>query len=565
MRFLLIILIALLLFTGCRHTASDPAIRHAEMLADSLPREALAILDGIPDSSLSQHDLFLHRYLTIKAKDELLVKHSTDSIMKLVLEYAENNRRSVNYPEVLYYAGRVYSDMGDYPGALEYFHNSLNEVSKSENLELEAKLLSQISSIYFSCYFYDEAEDYINRTIKLDSILCDTLSLIYDMMDLAKIHYNRNDYNSASNIHNQIVSLSHTSYPKIEAEQYADLARIKMQQGQTDSAMTLIARSINNVEGEAKNKAIASAAEIYMITGKPDSAYIYATELIRTNSPQAISRGYHILLNPLLSAYVSKDSIYSYISALSRSEENMLSKNSLYGTLIESSRYNYEIHQRERFLAIQKYNNFVVWLANLIVWWSVVIIILLIAGTVILFFRLKNKQQKLELLTAEKTIQSLTAELTKYDYSKVPETIDIAEQKKIIKASILRQAEILSQHDNQENLKNLQRTTSPELMDCLMQNKEIPHGSCVWDELLNNILKVSPRFKSNLEVLTEGQLSMVDLEIAILVKYDLSMSAITKILGRSKQAIHSRRQYLGKKIFNDNFNVKDVDALIKVL
>ena len=168
------------------------------------------------------------------------------------------------------------------------------------------------------------------------------------------------------------------------------------------------------------------------------------------------------------------------------------------------------------------------------------------------------------MLKAEKAIHSLTSKLSKYKELETPDTTDI-EQKTSIKASLLKHAEILSQQENQDYIKNLQAATPIELLEILNQNKQIPQADKIWDQLLNIILEISPGFKSNMEILTDGQLSRSELEIAILIKYGLSLSSITKILGRSKQAVHSRRQNLGKKIFNDNFNVKDVDALIKVL
>ena len=557
MRIYLIILTALLLFTGCRHTASDPAIRQAELLADSLPRRALSIIDSIPVSSLSGHDLFLHHFLKIKTEDKLFIVHRNDSLIKPVLDYAENNRRSVNYPEVLYYAGRVYADLGDYPEALKYYHLSLNELAKTENLSLKAKILSYISGVYYSCYLYDESEYYINRSIRLDSILGDSLNLIYDMTDLAQIYYYRKRYDKAYQMLNKIIALSQNSFPKLEAEQYVDMARIKLQQGQPDSAMILITRYMNNVEGRAKNDAIATAAETYMIAGKPDSAYLYATRLIKSPTSNAKSRGYMVLLHPSLSAFTPKDSIYNYASALVRNARNTLNQNGSEKIFIESSRFNYEIQKRERDLAEQKFQ-------NLIKWYAFGVIALLILAVVILVLRLKNKQQKLNLLKAEKAIHSLTSKLSKYKELETPDTTDI-EQKTSIKASLLKQAEILSQQENQDYIKNLQAATPIELLEILNQNKQIPQADKIWDQLLNIILEISPGFKSNMEILTDGQLSRSELEIAILIKYGLSLSSITKILGRSKQAVHSRRHNLGKKIFNDNFNVKDVDALIKVL
>ena len=491
MRFYTVPLITLLiLLTGCHRSATDDNIRKAEQLSDSHPRQSLNILETIPDTTLNNHDLFLLRFLKIKTEDNLSIPHTNDSILKPVLDYAEKNRRSVNYPEVLYLAGRVYSDIGDYPGALEYYHNALDELSASKDNVLERKLLLQISRIYFSCGLYEDSEKYVRQAIKMDSIQCDTVNLLYGKMNLAKIHNVRAEHAASDSLLNEVITLAKTFYP--------DVSDISTQDCGTDSSIAIIRHRIDSISGHPN----------HCIFSQP----VFTDE-----------------------------------------------------SIINSARYEYEIRQRKRFMAIQEFNNYVLWLANLFIVYSIVLVFFLIGVVIILILRLKNKQQKLELITAEKTIESLTAELTKCNELENSEPTKAEEQKHIIKQHLLKQAELISMQDDKEYLNSLHRVTSPELLEILLQSRQIPYDSPLWEEMLNSVLKLSPRFKLNLEILTEGQLTKSELEIAILIKYNLTTSSMSKILLRSKQAVHSRRQNLGKKIFGDNFNIKDVDAIIRIL
>lgn len=49
------------------------------------------------------------------------MEHTSDSLILDVIDYYSSNDDRNLYPEVLYYGGRVYSDLGDYPTSLSYF------------------------------------------------------------------------------------------------------------------------------------------------------------------------------------------------------------------------------------------------------------------------------------------------------------------------------------------------------------------------------------------------------------------------------------------------------------
>ena len=89
-------------------------------------------LDSIDKDRLPESDSHFLDLLRIKARDKAYVTHTSDSIILSVVDYYADHKDSGLYPEALYYAGRVYSDMGDFPTALEYFHAALDETPEKE-------------------------------------------------------------------------------------------------------------------------------------------------------------------------------------------------------------------------------------------------------------------------------------------------------------------------------------------------------------------------------------------------------------------------------------------------
>ena len=97
-----------------------------------------------PDTDLSEGERHYRDFLTIKASDKGYVKHTYDSLYLTVKDYFSSHHSREMLPEVLYYGGRVYSDMGNYPVALQYFQEVLDGMEgRQENLYLKRCVLSQ--------------------------------------------------------------------------------------------------------------------------------------------------------------------------------------------------------------------------------------------------------------------------------------------------------------------------------------------------------------------------------------------------------------------------------------
>ena len=93
----------------------------------------------------------------------------------------------------------------------------------------------------------------------------------------------------------------------------------------------------------------------------------------------------------------------------------------------------------------------------------------------------------------------------------------------------------------------------------------INESSPIWDELEKTILLCSPKFKSNLYVLSGGDLKPSDLHMALLIKCGVSPANIAMLVGRSKSTITFRRKDMGKKFFDQDLDANSVDELIRSL
>ena len=142
----LILLILLLTFTCCKDKPSDLRLSRVESLSSKSPKEALDSLGAINYDLLSDADKHYYDFLSVKVADKAYITHSTDSLILNVIDFESKHQSNGRYPEALYYGGRVYSDLGDYPTSLYFFQKANDEVSP-ESTDLKCRILRDRKSV----------------------------------------------------------------------------------------------------------------------------------------------------------------------------------------------------------------------------------------------------------------------------------------------------------------------------------------------------------------------------------------------------------------------------------
>ena len=87
---------------------------------------AIALLDSLSPAINQADKATRMRYdlMLIKSRDKAYIEHRNDSMIAPVVEYFTGHSDPDLTPLALYYAGRVYSDLGDAPRALDYYQKA---------------------------------------------------------------------------------------------------------------------------------------------------------------------------------------------------------------------------------------------------------------------------------------------------------------------------------------------------------------------------------------------------------------------------------------------------------
>lgn len=565
-RILIGLLAICLLMSGCSEAEHDARLKEIAEIVSDFPQEALSSLDSIDSQKLSESDRHYYDLLTIKAKDKAYVSHNSDSLILDVISYYENSPQSSLYAEALYYGGRVYSDMGDAPTALQYFHKALDNIPEdSQSLNLKARVLSQTGGLLQDISLYDEAIPYIEKSLKICELNKDTTNIVYELQLLGGTYLRARKYRLAEYYFNRAIEMSSNLPISFKAKSKMYLADIKYQVGQLDSALTLIRNTPNLVNPIARNRALASASEIYLEKGLLDSAYMYAHELI--NSPDSNNKviGYQNLLLPELQKFIPLDTIYQYIDEYRGLLENYYDSNESQLAMNQHNFYNYQLHEREKQSAQQEKDKFLGWL-------YIISIVAVILAITVLALNINRKKQQLRLHEALDNISELKSSLNNNSSadSGESEPKDIAKETTTESLRNRLRSELLGIYNKDKRQVEipsaiLKSEAYKELQSYVASGKIIPLDSQLWEQVESAVIESSPNFKYNLQLLTGGNLSSQDYRMALLIKCGITPTQMISLLGRTKGTVSYRREALCYKVFDQKLGSKVIDGIIRLL
>lgn len=564
---------------GCSHRKNERLARISDTISDN-PTLAIRSLDSIRPETLTDADRHFYDFLWIKANDKAYVKHHSDSLILDVIDYYSSRKTDPLYPEALYYGGRVNSDLGDYPTALQYYHKAIDVVEeRGIKASFVHSLYSQTGRLLESMRLYDEAIPYIEAALQDTRALHDTINTIHNLHLLGMTNVNSKDYAKANRYLNEALTLSSSLTDTLRRRHLTASSLIYITArhrvaGELDTAVSLIKTlPYNKVRPLMRNTALAQAASVYLEAGMLDSAYKAAYELIHNKDMQGKKRGYQIILDSKLLRFSSYDSIAKYATDYATLLDKDFDSNNKTLTLMQRSSYNYNLHEIKMEKAEK--SNRRLWLGI-----SVVVIVMLCLAILVLWLKYRNKRAMVKLQEAIIKISELEASLDmhgktglrlSHDIGDLPDmSPDSPDMETVdgLKHNLKERLLSLYSHNADEetiSLSILKSDAYAKLHRIILSGDTIKDNDPIWHELEELILSISPQFKSNLQILLNGKLTTNDYHTAMLVKCGVAPTQMASLFGRSKGTITSRRETMCKKITGENLGTKVIDSLIRLL
>lgn len=558
----IIISLIIIILTSCSKDYNSTLLEINELI-NTDPEIALKQLDSIDYAHLSSPDRHFFDFINIKANDKAYHLHTSDSLILDVIDYMAKKGSKAQYAEALYYGGRVYKDLGDFPNAVYYFQSSLDKLPNDADLNLKANILSQTGRLFNELRLTDEATFYLEQVIEIDKQLNDTINLVYDLQLLGHINLTISNLSTAERIFKEALEYGHKLPQRYSAKTRMYIAETKRRLGSVDSALFYIKNIINDIPQESLNTALAMTAKVYYDAGENDSAYFYAQKLINSNSGLNKKTGYEIILSPKIISYSTPAEVSNYIEDYRRTIELIFDDNKNQLAIEQITRHNYESQQQLRIKAERSETRF-----RYISFGAALVIVAL--TIFILFLLNQRKKNKRRLLTLNNALSNNISTINNLKRQLDNNQSDIATQIESESCEDLRNRILLLCETNPNDIPLLpdnliHSDVYHSILSHLRRGKPINDNDEIWEKLKNLIDSTFPSFKPSLVKLSAGKLTEEEFRTTLLIKIGIQTSDIAKLLVKSKGSIISRRHSLSFKMFGKKIGTQATDTIIKLL
>ncbi|MDE6096918.1 MAG: hypothetical protein K2G52_12120 [Muribaculaceae bacterium] len=480
-----------------------------------------------------------------------------------MLDYYSAHQNSPRYVEALYYAGRVYSDIGDSRTALKYLHPAIDLVRRSDsNTPLRILILSQAAWRLSRIRLYDEAIPYLEEIISLENKEKDSVGLSNDLLMLGCIYMNEENLELAEKNFRmaKVYAMGRDEGQVSMAD--VSLSAIQHVKGNNREALGIIRSVLQKDTIPDPNFALSWAGRIYAECGLLDSAYMYADKLVHSDSPAHKRSGYEILLSDRMQGQIPSDSLLSYLYAYRDVLEDFYESNSAEMAVEQQANYNYNVHKRERENAESATER---WKGYCYFFGFVAFVI----GIVFLWKSNINQKEIIRLQKANADMDALLRNLqTEKSASKILSGSPMSQNNEELRSSLKSKIQQLREAgtNNMEIPASILNSASyKKVLEMLDDNRIINVDSIIWEDLEQDVLNQSPNFKNNLSLLVGRKVSRMELNIALLIKCGFTPMKIAAVIGKEKGTVSYYRLKWSKNIFGENIGNEKMDNIIRML
>lgn len=297
----IIFVFVLLAFCACSDTSRK--LNKAEDLLETLPDSSLSVLNSINPEDLEYSPGKKARYILLlfEASEHLDEELPFDSLISYAIGYYAESSAYKPLSQAYYHKAHLYAGDRQYDKAIEDYLLAEDYALRAKDKILQARIYNRLGSILNFQENDDTGRAYLKKSVKLFRQTGETAYENDALLNLAYTYTAVADYDSALLFLRQALAQSHDS--AFTGRAYQEIGQMYHAGDNFDSAEYYLQKSLHypmvKYEPAIRNELL---AEIYLETGRYDTAQLYAGQALRQLSTYRIKRGcYAVLAN---AAYV---------------------------------------------------------------------------------------------------------------------------------------------------------------------------------------------------------------------------------------------------------------------
>lgn len=186
-----LLLFFLLLGFSCSRRADKlmPLLLHADSLIQvSRADSALKILENIPSGEFeTPASQAKYALLLTQARDKNYVLHTSDSLIRIAVDYYDTTRDILSRAKAHYYWGRVYQDMNNVEGTVREFFTAMPLAEEVDDYNLICLLQGNLGHLFLKHRLLDEADSLYKCAARLAETHRDSLHWVLSLTHLGDI------------------------------------------------------------------------------------------------------------------------------------------------------------------------------------------------------------------------------------------------------------------------------------------------------------------------------------------------------------------------------------------
>lgn len=558
MKHLLPIILSILLLTACGESGrvQFKQLQQIDSIAEVNADSAIVMLNAINRDSLWGNDnKFYFDLLNIRANDKAYIAHTSDSAILSVINYFENHDFNNLLPVAYYYGGRVYSDLGDAPQALEYFQKALDCENISEFNHLKGKISSQMGQLFINTHLFNHAREKFKDAINIYISTNDSLSLIYNYNNLGTTYKWLDMPDSSIYFTTKALNVATQIAPNSEIclLMQCHVAAFYAHKKEYNRAKIELEKCIDKLSSQ-NNKAYSYsiACDIYCNLNEFEKAQFYATELLKYNKNDRSALGSYI---SIAKKYNNQILLYTHLDQFLASVDSLNLATTKEAIIHQNSLYNYNLKAKENIQLLKRQQSF-----SLFIYVAIFFCISFFLISIIIYRHNKSLKQKLRLQLT--IINQIRFKLNQVEESPNTPFNKESQSVHLLKDELIKSFKIIISKQKEKPTINPQISSSEIIQKfktlCLNSKNPIDQDWIALDSLVN---KFHPNFRSYLHIL-KHDISTHLYNVCILTKCGFSQNEIAILTNHSPNSIYSCKKRLCKSMFSIDAPASDLDAFI---
>ena len=260
---LILTLLFILASTSCQHrTPTTSVFAEAESLMYTHPDSALHLLEAIPNpeqlTGKAQADYAL---LLTQAKSRNRIYATSDSLIRIAVDYYQNSDEMEQKAKTLLYLGDVLMDMERYADATLPLKQAEELMEHVSDRRIQSMIYSNLGYLNREAGDYELALSYYKKALVINQTYQDTDRIVSNLINIMNLPIPE-FADSAENYIRQLEQTAEFVHPDLQSKTYNNIGVYYTNQNQSKKSEAFFKKSIQISKG-TNHQAYLNLAEIY--------------------------------------------------------------------------------------------------------------------------------------------------------------------------------------------------------------------------------------------------------------------------------------------------------------